>query len=157
VIGSPVNTSSALPPLVGRVRAGSDAKVDVMREGERMTLTVNIGELPQADELASRSGGKPIKKADNKLGLTVIEPDEEEREAAEVETGGVLVTEVEQNSPAMRAGIVPGDFIMRLHGEKLDSIEDYQSITANIDKGSSVAVLIQRQGRPMFLALRLPE
>ncbi|MGB0867064.1 MAG: Do family serine endopeptidase, partial [Granulosicoccaceae bacterium] len=155
--GSPVNTSSALPPLVGRVRAGSDAKVDVMREGERMTLTVNIGELPQADELASRSGGKPIKKADNKLGLTVIEPDEEEREAAEVETGGVLVTEVEQNSPAMRAGIVPGDFIMRLHGEKLDSIEDYQSITANIDKGSSVAVLIQRQGRPMFLALRLPE
>lgn len=155
--GSPVNTSSALPPLVGRVRAGQDASVEVMRGGERQTVVVNIGELPQADELASRSGGKAIKKTDDKLGLTVIEPDEEQREAAGVESGGVMVTELAQDSAAAKAGIVPGDFVMRLHGKTVDDLKSYQAITADIDPGSSVAVLVQRQGRPMFLALRLPE
>lgn len=155
--GSSVATSSSLPPLVGRVRAGQDASVEVMREGKRETVVVNIGELPQADELASRSGAKKPHKDDDKLGLTVIEPSEEEREAAGVGENGVLVTEVVESSAAARAGIAAGDVIMRLDGKVVADLQAYRNITAKIEAGSSVAVLIQRQSRPMFLALRLPE
>jgi len=155
--GSPVNTSSALPPLVGRVRAGADADVQVMREGNRETVVVNIGELPQADVLAARSGNNQPHKDDDKLGLTVIEPSEEEREAAGVTENGVMVTEIAEDSAAAKAGIAAGDFIMRLDGKVVADLQAYREITREVEAGSSVAVLIQRQSRPMFLALRLPE
>ncbi len=155
--GSAVDSSSSLPPLVGRVRAGNDAEVEVMRAGERETVIVNIGELPKADVLASRRGPSEPAKSEDKFGLTVIEPSAEDREAAGVEKDGVMVTEVIDGSAAAKAGIAPGDFIMRLHGKEVADIDGYLEITENVEAGSSIAVLVQRQGRPMFLALRLPE
>ncbi len=155
--GLPVATSSSLPPLVGRVRAGSDADVEVMRAGTRMTVVVNIGELPQSAELAARSGGRPIPSADDKLGLGVEPPTDEQREAAGIESGGVVVSEVKAQSAAAESGIVAGDFIMRLNGTIVDSVDSYREITESLEAGSSVAVLVQRNSSPMFLALRLPE
>ena len=153
---NPVSTSAALPPLVGRVHAGSEAKVVVMRAGERETLMITIGELPQADELAARSGGRDLKE-DDKLGLTVVEPDEEQRASVGIESDGVVVQEVAEGSAAAESGIVAGDFITRLNGKVISDVDDYQAIASEIEPGSSVAVLVQRQSGPLFLALRLPE
>lgn len=155
--GHPVATSSALPPLVGRVRAGQNANVEVMRNGKRETVIVNIGELPQDEELASRSSGKKSQQKNDKLGLAVIEPAAEEREAAGVEKGGVVVTDIAGDSVASRGGLLVGDFIVRLDGKAVQNLADYQGITEAIKKNSSVAVLVQRQSRPIFLALRLLE
>ncbi len=154
--GMPVATSSSLPPLVGRVRAGSDADVDVMRDGERETVVVNIGELPQVAELAARSGRSAAGR-DDKLGLTAVEPDEAQREASGIESGGVLVEEVKSNSAAAQAGIASGDFIMQLNGQAVEDLASYRDITQSLSAGESVAVLVQRGSGPMFLALRLPE
>lgn len=155
--GNTVSTSSSLPPLVGRVRAGKNADVEVIRGGKRENVVVKIGELPQADELAARSNGGKAEKADDKLGLTVIELSNEDREVSGVESGGVLVSEIENGSVADKGGLLPGDVISRLDGQVVKSLDSYRAIIKNVEDGKSVAVLVQRQGRPMFLALRLPQ
>ncbi|MFK7890335.1 MAG: Do family serine endopeptidase, partial [Granulosicoccus sp.] len=49
--GKRIERSSALPPLVGRVPANSDARLKVVREGQSVEVIVNIGELPSDQDL----------------------------------------------------------------------------------------------------------
>lgn len=156
--GDPVPTSSSLPPLVGLVRAGTDAEVIVLRGGVRTVLTVNIGELPGQEELASaRSRSAEPEVKESRIGVVVASPDETQREAAGVPAGGVIVTEIKQNSLADQAGILPGDMVLMLGSDKVDSVADFERLVDELAAGSAVAVLVHRGANPMFLPLRLPE
>ena len=155
--GDEVPTSSSLPPLVGLVRAGTDAEVVVLRRGERQVLTVTIGELPGQEELANATGRGETKPTASRIGLIVDSPDETQREAAGVPAGGVIVTEVTQGGLADEAGVMPGDMILMLGSDKVDSVSDFDRLVEGLRAGSAVAVLVHRGSNPLFLPLRLPE
>jgi len=149
--GGYVDKSSSLPPLVGQVRAGREASVDVIRDGERITLSVFIGELPGANELAT--AGKPKGPAvDNKLGLNVAPIDAETTEALKLDGDGVLVSKVGEG-PAALAGVREGDVITMIDSATIKSIEDFEKAMEKIESGASIAILVQRQQGPIFLAM----
>lgn len=149
--GGYVDKSSSLPPLVGQVRAGREASVDVIRQGERQTLQVLIGELPGTNELAS--AGKPKSdRVDNKLGLDVEQVSQEISDALELNLEGVVVLKV-GDGPAALAGIREGDVITMIDNNAIKSVEDFEKAMADVEDGASVAVLVQREQGPIFLAM----
>ena len=149
--GGYVNKSSSLPPLVGLVRGGREAAVDVIREGERKTLTVLIGELPDSD-----AGTTPAKSKapsiNNKLALEVEPVDEELAESLGIEQEGVVVSKVAEG-PAALAGVKQGDVITMIDSVSVKSIDDFTKAVESIEAGSSIAILVQRQQGPIFLAM----
>lgn len=148
--GGYVDKSSSLPPLVGQVRAGGSAKVEVIRGGEEVTLDVLIGELPGAEELAAnRSSTAKVK---NKLGVEVIPLDDETRESLALDTGGVVVSAVD-DGPAGQAGVQVGDVLTMIDNARIEKMEDFDKAMGEIADGSSIAVLVQRPQGPIFLAL----
>jgi serine protease Do len=153
--GSEVQRSSALPPLVGRTPVGSDARVDVIRDGQRQTVIVHIGELPE--RIAGEPGTEVAPKAEaSRLNLDVVEPDEQQREELAIAEGGVLVRGVAPG-PALDAGIRAGDAILQLNNRAVTDLEQFRQLVDELPAGRSVPVLVQRDRRPLFLALRLPE
>lgn len=151
--GGYVDKSSSLPPLVGQVRAGREASVDVIREGKRKTLNILIGELPGSNELAS--AGKPKGPAiNNKLGIDVEPVPEEVREALQLDDEGVLVARVGEG-PAAMAGVRVGDVITMIDSAAITSTEEFSKALENVETGSSVAILVQREQGPIFLAMTL--
>ncbi len=156
--GDPVPTSSSLPPLVGLVVAGTDAELLVLRNGERKTLIVNIGELPGQEELAEATGrSNTVQPAASRIGAVVASPDEAQREAAGVPEGGVIVTEIKQDGLADQAGVMPGDMVLMIGSDKVDTVDDFQRLVEDLPAGTSVAMLVHRGSSPIFLPLRLPE
>ncbi|TVS16122.1 MAG: DegQ family serine endoprotease [Gammaproteobacteria bacterium] len=151
--GRSIDLSSDLPHVVGRTRAGSEQPMVVVRDGERMTLTVDVGEL--ADAGAEVAGRTPDRSPANPLGLTVEAIPDGAAQRLGV-TGGVQVSGV-QDGPAARAGIRRGDVITRLNNEAIESTADFERIIADLPPGRSVPVLVVRGGNPTFLALRVPE
>ncbi len=151
--GGYVDKSSSLPPLVGRVRAGVDASVEVIREGKRETLTVHIGELPAENALASASKPK-APTVNNKLGIDVAPVPEEIGEALQLDNEGVVVAKVGEG-PAAMAGIRIGDVITMIDNAKINSIEDFKSAMDSVESGASIAVLVQREQGPIFLAMTI--
>ncbi len=149
--GGYVDKSSSLPPLVGQVRAGREASVDVIREGKRETLSVLIGELPGANELAS-AGKSKSPTVNNKLGIDVAAVDDEINNAMELDGEGVVVTQVGEG-PAAMAGVRIGDVITMIDNNSISSVEDFKKAMDAVEGGSSVAVLVQREQGPIFLAL----
>lgn len=158
--GVAIERSSDLPPLVGRTSIDESVPVAVLRDGARRTLRVTIGELPAEEELAGVGRGPQPQKDDGsytdpRLGLTVSELDAEAREAMEIEDGGVLVTEAGDGS-AFDAGIRKGDVIVQLDNRKVESLKQFEKLASNLEGGRAVAVLIQRRGGPLFMAMKVP-
>lgn len=155
--GQEVGTSSALPPMVGRMPVDSEVTLEVVREGERREISVNLGELPDEREQASVEPGRPEGPANvEMLGLRVRELTREEREQTGMEQGGVLVERVGEG-PGAAAGIRRNDVITMLNQERIEGVEDFRRVVKNLPRGRSVPVLVRRDGGPRFFAFRLPE
>ncbi len=59
---------------------------------------------------------------------------------------GAYVTNIQMDSPAMKAGIQSGDVIVGLNGTELRSFSEYQETLMNLEPGMSVPVTVMRQG-----------
>ncbi|MFO7592944.1 MAG: DegQ family serine endoprotease [Pseudomonadota bacterium] len=153
--GEEVTDSSDLPPLVGRARANSDAKLKLLRNGKVRSLKVHIAELPAEEELQQARGGEPKMKTD-RLGLQVSALSDAQRNELELADGGVLVQRVDSGAAA-QAGIRRGDVIIKLNNESVQNPQQYQELVDGLPEGHSVPVLVMRRSGPLFLALRVPE
>ena len=73
------------------------------------------------------------------------------------DTRGVIVTDVELNSPAHEAGFKVGDVITQFSGKPVQGTRDIWSVMDNIDAraGDDLDVVIIRQGRFLKLHLKL--
>ncbi len=148
-----VERSSSLPPMVGRIKANQDARLRVVRDGKSIELTVNIGELPRNEEI--RTANRPRSFSDNPLQLDVDVLDDSTREQLNVDKGGVIVSEVVEDGPGDLAGIVPGDILLMVDNKPVDTPREFAEVVGELPANGSVAVLVQREQGPVFLALKL--
>jgi len=101
--------SSDLPPLVGRVPVGATAKVHILRNGRKKTLTVTIEQLPSEDKPIAAAQTKPA--SSNKMGVEVIDLDADSMAAL---GRGVLVRKVLPGSAAEQSGLKSGDVLLQI-------------------------------------------
>lgn len=148
-----VVSSSMLPPMVGRTPVNSTVPVVVLRNGNPITLKVTIGELERED--AEKVAKAPVNKARNKLNLKVGELSPEEREKLAGDDRGVAVRLVGEG-PAAIAGIRPKDIVLSINNQDVTSAAQFESIVSNLPVGKAVPILIQREGRALFLAIKIP-
>ena len=148
-----IERSSDLPPIVGRTRVGREVPVEILRGGQSLTLTVKTDELPDDDAIQIARSDAPRGVEADALGLTVRDLNDDERATFDVADHGVLVSKV-SNGPGARAGIREGDIILMLNGEKVSTSDEFKQLAAELPEGKAVSVLVQRQGDPIFLALK---
>lgn len=154
--GHPIVMSSDLPHRVGILKPGSKTRLEVMREGQRRTLNVTIGALPEEGEpLAMPRGNNGAERSSNRLGVTVIELTEEQRKSLDLQ-GGVVIKEV-QGGPAVAIGLRPGDVITHLNNQAIKSSQHFAQVTKDLPKNRSVSMRVLRQGRASFITFKLAE
>lgn len=153
--GKPVASAAALPSMVGMTHAGQAVDLVIMRNGERQTVKLTIGELPSEERqaLQSPAGEKTKTETKSSLGIQVAPLDQTTRDALKL-TGGVLVERVTGN-PARQAGVLAGDVITLVNGEKVDSPQALSELVASLPKGKTVAILVHRDESARFLALKI--
>jgi serine protease Do len=70
---------------------------------------------------------------------------------------GALITEVQKDGPAARAGLRAGDVVLRFAGQAVESHADLVRFTAAAKPGSVAALEIVRRGAPLVLQVRVGE
>lgn len=151
--GKKVMRSSGLPPLVGRAKVGKEAEVTVIRDKKRRNIGVLIAQLPNTITQAAFNPDSSSPEENSALGMKVETLGSEVRKRLKIEAG-VQVVEVDESGPASDAGIQKGDVITMIDNREVESIDDFEEITDQLQSGKSVALLVQRRAGPVFLAIR---
>lgn len=156
--GREVPKSSALPAMVGRTEIGSTADLTVLREGERQQLSVRIGRLPDQESLAQRiePDDSTSETAGGRLGLRVGPVDEAAREALGLGISGGVQVVAPPRGAAAEAGVREGDVIVLMNARPVAGVDDFRQQIEGLPAGSKVALLVQRESGPQFIAIEVP-
>ena len=151
--GQPIVMSADLPHLVGALKAGSKANLEVIRNGKRQNLELTVGAIPDdAKDIASGGGAE---QSSNRLGVSVADLSEEQKKANDIK-GGVIITDV-QDGPAALIGLQPGDVITHLNNQAITNGKEFTEIAKALPKNRSVSMRVLRQGRASFITFKLAE
>lgn len=73
------------------------------------------------------------------------------------EAGGALVSSVEDGSPAAKAGVTPGDVVLKIDGAQIASSIDLSSRVAAMKPGSTAKLEVWRDGKPHEIKVSIGE
>jgi serine protease Do len=150
--GTKLESSSMLQHLVGASRIDKPAELKILRNGQRKSVQVNIGELKS--DMAQ--GGMPIQESHSSLGMQVVELDDEIRSQYKLNgIKGVFVQSVDDGA-GKKAGIEPGDVIQMINRERVSNVEEFEAAAKKLPRGATVAVLIHRGNGARFIPLQVP-
>ncbi|MCM8800661.1 MAG: Do family serine endopeptidase [Candidatus Omnitrophica bacterium] len=129
-----INNTRELVNIVSQTEVGRKVKVAVIRDKKEINLDVEIGSRPEnIEELSSTAISGAIWRGIEVEDLT---PGNLRQYRIE-EKRGVVVVNVEPNSPADEAGIMPGDVIVEINREPINNLSDYKRITQKL-KGNAL-------------------
>jgi len=147
VNGQEVDRSTTLPRLIGETAPGEDVELSVLRDGQRETITVEVGEWPNAGP--EQSDGDSVR-----LGIAVQPLTEMEKRRLGLEHG-VRIAKVDPTGHAAAAGIRPGDVLVRLGQQPVEGPQQLKEMLTSLPDDRAVPVLLNREGRAYFVALQL--
>ena len=153
--GQDVKEMRNLPRIVAETPIGQEVPVVVWRDGKQETVTAKVGELPEEQQVASASTGpaaKPERAPQTEisgLGLKVapITQDAKNKYQLGADQKGVVVTEVAPNGAASERGLKPGDVIVEVQQEAVDTPGDVQKRVDTVRKQNRKSVLMLIQGQ----------
>jgi serine protease Do len=123
--GQLIPTSSALQLSVNERTPGTTISMDILRDGKPETLSIKLGEFHATSESADNSAAPGEQKG--KLGLAVndLTPDLRQQLSVPSNVQGVAVEQVRPASPAEDAGLQPGDVIVQVNRQPVQSAQSF--------------------------------
>jgi serine protease Do len=176
-----INSSTELMNEVRAARTGQRVALEIFRDGARRTLSVTLGTRPDDDDfevrgpeppeppeppLAPRAERRGVDLSDapwmfstmgrGRLGVRVETVSADLGEALGTPSGGALIIEVLDDTPAERAGLKAGDVIVRLEDVRIDDAGELTDALRERDAGP-VAITVSRRGSSRTLTATLQE
>jgi serine protease Do len=150
VNGTVVDESGDLPRLVGALKPGTQANLEVYRNRATRTVQVDVIEF-EAPKVAGGEDKEAATAAKAALGLRVSDLSDNEKGDLRVK-GGVRVDSAD--GAAARAGIKEGDVILSVGGTDITSAKQYAAVVAKLDKTKSVNMLVRRGDVARYLIIK---
>ncbi|MFN2284053.1 MAG: trypsin-like peptidase domain-containing protein [Anaerolineae bacterium] len=183
--GNTVKTFDDLVANLARLSAGQKVQVTVIRDGKTQDIDVTLGERPQTTSIVEtpqqeivpgqESGpqqNEPATEQTAWLGIMAMSMNSQLAEAMDLpaDQQGVLVGQVQSDSPADEAGLhgsdklatlngqefaVGGDVIVAWNSETLTNMPELQARVRNSKPGDEITLTILRDGKQQELAVTL--
>ncbi len=149
--GKTVEKSGDLPRIVGAVKPGSKATLQVFRRGAYKDLNVVVAEVePDRARRTAEAETKP-QATTTTLGIAVSDLPEAQKRELKLKNG--VRVEVAEGAAA-RAGVREGDVILSIDNTEITSAKQFESVVAKIDKTRAVTALVRRGDTVNFVIIR---
>ena len=139
VNGCKINSFLELRARISSMGAGAEVELTLLRKGEEVTVEVVLGDATQATVTAQQ-----IHPALEGATLT--------NGADEAGNAGVVISDIERNSPAARIGLKPDDVIVGVNRKRTSSVSDFRN--ALDDASGVIALNVKRGNSTLYLVIR---
>ena len=138
--------------LVAGSSPGSEITLGILRDGQPLTLKVRLIEQPGG--AASGATGRPSSESTLR-GITAQEltPSIRDQLGLSPQTRGVVISDLEQDSPAAQQGLQPGDVIESINRQPVRSLQDFDRLAAQAT--GDTLLRVNRQGASAFVVGRI--
>ncbi|MEM7749448.1 MAG: Do family serine endopeptidase [Pseudomonadota bacterium] len=155
----------ALPRIVARTAHGKEVNVDIIRKGNRESLTIVVGRLEEGDPKKKKAKEKKESKAKEKepsnklvLGMSLSVLDDQLRKKYKLGAKklGLVVTEVKTGSPAATKLLVAGQVIVAADQKPMFKLSDLVNAIASVKERGRPSILLRVEdssGNLRFVAL----
>ncbi|MBN2238207.1 MAG: trypsin-like peptidase domain-containing protein [Dehalococcoidales bacterium] len=169
----PVLTSDDLITYLARsTEVGQSVTLTIVNQDEENQVKVTLGSRPKSEEQGTQSKETAEGQAWlGVLGITVTSDIAEAMDLSSDQTG-VLIEQVQQGSPADKAGLngsykpvtidgqrilIGGDIITGMGDQKVENLEQLQSLLQQKDPGDKVTLKIVREGTDIEVGVTLSQ
>ena len=172
--GKAVRSPDALRELVRDTDPGTEVEVVVIRDGDRKTIDLVVGERPDERTMFEWSDGDHGKHWSGfigedgmqafallggpKLGVHATELNDDLASYFDTEGGGgILVLEVVDESVAAEAGVKSGDVIVKVDDNEISDVDGLRESLQDYEEGDEFDVSIIRKGKKQTLRATMDE
>jgi len=152
VNGKKVEGPRELQLMVAGLLPGTKVDVKVIRDGKEKIFNIVLAERPGSRIAANE---QPAKAADPDVldGVTVGDIDADTRKKFDIPEGakGVVVTEIDQDSPSAEAGLKPGDVIHEINREPVNTAKDAVDLSEKVKKEKKVLLRVSTKGNSRYV------
>ncbi len=156
--GRKVSAPNDLQAYIARKHAGDEVVVKVWRDGKERDIRITL--KPRSDDPQFVSSSKsdtqdsaPLKLKE--LGLDVKDLTEADKKRYEVDYG-VRVSDLQPFGQAATRGLMKGDVILEVNGNKIYSASEFRSAIAKIKSGEAVLLRVRRADKStQFIAIEM--
>jgi len=147
--GKKVAGPESLSLMVSQCSPGTKATVKAIRNGEKTTLAVQLGELPtQMAQNGKHQNNSSVNSTPDALdGVAVSDLDPQTRQQLDIPDTlqGALVTEVDPNSNSAEAGLRQGDVIVEINRQPVANANDAVKFCTQA-KSKNILLKVWRHG-----------
>lgn len=154
--GKPIDKHSDLTWLASTAGVGKEVALKVWRDHKPISMSLKLGRMP--GEVAENEAGPNAPGGEHKaLGIHVVTPERDQLKAMGIDDGeGAMVTEIDAESPAQLARLIPGDIIRKVNSTRIKNAESFVSALKALHSGDTVRLFVNRGGMALFMAFRMP-
>ncbi len=151
--GKEIENAHALSRFVAATAPGTQATLQVMRDGKTRDIKIAIGTMPE------ETSTEKAETKESMWGITVqnITPEISQRFGWDENERGAVISEIQPGSPAAEARLRAGDLIKEVNRQKIQNVRDYNQAIQKPKKGESVLLLVKRGQNTFYVALKATE
>jgi serine protease Do len=147
-----METDTMLRNDVSMLSPGTRVKLLIFRDGKQQEKTATIASRPGT----ATERTEPAQQPKERLGLQLQNLNKELVEQFGYPLGeGVIVSQVVPGSQADSEGIQPGDLIVSVDGKKVSSVDEFERVIGEVQKGKKVRMLVKHGQYPRYVVLQL--
>jgi len=160
-----IDDSESLYEAIGKYKPEDKVTIHYLRDGQAKTATATLGKTMEMgfdfdfDDQFKRNfdfsmpgtGMPPIsfgRTSKPKLGMAIEDTEDSK---------GVKVTDVDDETPAYKAGVKKEDLITSINGKNITSVDEIREALKNLKEGDTVKAGITRAGKAQTIDIKLPK
>lgn len=158
--GAKINSPRNLQAIASRTPIGSSQPVVVLRDGKRQELHVTLMEAPaNYGERSARPAEEPAEAESStkfdKFGLQIGPLNGDVAQQLGITgTSGVVITGVEDGSPAEKAGLAPSMVITQVNRKPVKAVADFESEIKNASPEKGLLLLVRSAEGSRFVVVK---
>ncbi len=156
--GQKVQSPRELAVDVAGLKPGSQAKLDVVRDGSTESLPVTVATMGNETQMANAAGTENQEGPSIGLSLAPLTPDLRSQFDLPAHARGAIVSGVQPGSSADQAGLHQGDVIVGVGTHPVTSPDEAVNAIHEAEHGNrSLALRVMRNGHTSFVAVAVPQ